>query len=162
MTSLSRVKLSRHFPTIKGTDTSVKETAEWIHYLPHHAVNRHNKDNTNVRVVYNVSVRCGGPSLNDWLHTCSKFHQQIFDLLLRFRTHLVTHAADVRKAFLMIQIAEVDQDILRLLWIGDITKEQHELWNFDLPELSSKSHQVPSCYTWQFNTTSSTSKLSLP
>ena len=98
----------------KETNISVRETAERIHYLPHHAVIRCDKDTTKVRVVYDASVRYGGgPSLNDCLLTGPKFHQQLFDLLLRFRTHRVVLTADIEKAFLMIQVAERDRDVLR-------------------------------------------------
>ena len=108
----------------KDTDGSVRETPERIHYLPHHAVIRCDKDTTKIRVVYDASARCGGPSLNDCLHTGPKFHQRMFDLLLRFRTHRVALTADIEKAFLMIQMAEEDRDVLRFLWVDDITKEQ--------------------------------------
>ena len=37
--------------TVKETDIPVDETAERIHYLPHHAVLHRDKDTTKVRVV---------------------------------------------------------------------------------------------------------------
>ena len=65
--------------------------------------------------MYDASARYmyeGGPSLNDCLHTGPKFHQRIFDLLLRFRTHCVALTADIDKAFLMVQVAERDRMVL--------------------------------------------------
>ena len=50
----------------------------------------------------------------------------MFDLLVRFRAHRVALTADIEKAFLMIQMAEEDRDVLRFLWINDIRKEQAE------------------------------------
>ena len=91
-----------------------------IHYLPHHAVVRHTKDTTKLRVVYDASARSSGPSLNDCLHAGPKFDQKIFDLLMRFRIHKVAITADVEKAFLMISVSEPDRDTLRFLWVKNI------------------------------------------
>ena len=55
-----------------------------IHYLPHHAVVRQDKENTKVHVVYDASARSDGPSLNDCFHPGPKFDRRIFDLLLKF------------------------------------------------------------------------------
>ncbi len=41
-----------------------------VHYMPHHAVVRRDKDTTKIRVVYDGSARSDGPSLNDCLHAC--------------------------------------------------------------------------------------------
>ena len=67
---------------VELVDTSVRKTTGRLHYLPHHAVVRCDKDTTKVRVVYDASARAGGPSLNDCLHTRPKFNQRIFDLLV--------------------------------------------------------------------------------
>lgn len=70
-----------------------------IHYLPHHPVVRRDKDTTKVRVVYDASARSNGPLLNDYLYTGPKFDQNIFDLILKFRSHKVALLADIEKAF---------------------------------------------------------------
>ena len=57
------------------------------HYLPHHAVVKSDRDTTKLRVVYDASARLGGPSLNDCLYTGPKFNQNIFDILIRFRSY---------------------------------------------------------------------------
>ena len=103
------------------------EDAEKIHYLPHQAVMRRNKETTKVRVVYNASVRSEGPSLNECLHMGPKFKQRILDILLRFCVHRVVVTADVEKAFLMVSIAKHDRDDLCFLWADDVLAEQPKI-----------------------------------
>ena len=95
-----------------------------VHYLPHHPVIRQDKETTKVRVVYDAS------SLNNCLHTGSKYNQRIFETLLRFRTYPVAVVADVEKAFLMILVDPKDHDVLRFLWVKDVTAEEPEIITF--------------------------------
>ena len=87
---------------VEHVENSSVETTNKIHYLPHHAVVRRDKETTKVREVYDASARSAGPSLNDCLHTGPRFDQHIFDLLLRFRTHPIAITADIEKAFLRL------------------------------------------------------------
>ena len=96
--------------------------AERVHYLPHHAVVRRDKDTTKLRTVCDASSKVNGPSLNECLHAGPKFDQKILDTLLRFRIHKVAVAADIEKAFLMIAMTEKDRDALRFLWVDDVSK----------------------------------------
>ena len=77
------------------------DAATKTHYLPHHAIVRHDKDTTKARIVYDASAHSKGPSLNDCLHTGSKFNQKVLEILLRFRSYPVAWIADIEKAFLM-------------------------------------------------------------
>ena len=104
-----------------------EENSKRVHYLPHHAVIRENKDTTKIRIVYDASAKSEGPSLNQCLHAGPKFHQRITDLLLRFRVFPVAVVADIEKAFLMVQVAEEDRDALRFLWVKDLAAEQPEI-----------------------------------
>ena len=107
-------------------DPTTKGKGE-LHYLPHHAVIRRDKETTKLRVVYDASARYGGPSLNDCLHTGPKFNQNVFDILLKFRTYQIALTADIEKAFLMISIDKRDRDALRFLWFDDIQKKQPQI-----------------------------------
>ncbi len=91
-----------------------------VHYLPHHAVVKQEKETTKVRVVYDASARAGGPSLNECLFTGPNFNQKILDILLR--SYPVALVSDIEKAFLMFSISEEDRDVLRFLRIDDDTK----------------------------------------
>ena len=97
-----------------------------IHYLPHHAVIRMDKQTTKIRIVYDASAQDKGISLNDCLLSGPKFEQYILDILLRFRTYRIALVADVEKAFL-IAVSEDDRNALRFLWIDDVEKPQPEL-----------------------------------
>ena len=48
-------------------------SGERVHYLPHHAVIRCDKETTKLRVVYDSSARVDGVSLNDCLYVGPKF-----------------------------------------------------------------------------------------
>ena len=90
-----------------------------VHYLPHHAVIRQDKDTTKVRIVYDASARAQGPSLNDCLHTRPKFNQKILEILLRFCSYPVAWTADIENAFLMISMSPGDRDALCFLWVDN-------------------------------------------
>ena len=94
-----------------------------LHYLPHHPVVREDKQTTKVRIVYDASAKSTGPSLNDCLHAGPSLISDIPDVLMRFRYHQIALAADIEKAFLMVQVAKADRDVLRFLWINDPTSE---------------------------------------
>ena len=100
---------------------------ERIHYLPHHAVVRRDKETTKVRVVYDALARSDGLSLNDCLHAGPKFEQKIMDILLRFRVHRIAVTADIEKAFLMVSVAAKDRDVLRFLWFDDVFADQSDV-----------------------------------
>lgn len=110
-----------------------------IHYLPHHAIIRSQKNTTKLRVVYDASARGSGPSLNDCLYVGPKFQQDMVDILFRFRSHKV---ADIEKAFLMVGVAKKDRDVLRFLWPRNIHAMNLEFG--DLPVLFLELHVAPS------------------
>jgi hypothetical protein len=98
-----------------------------VHYLPHHAVIRRDKETTRLRVVYDASSKSNGILLNSCLYTGPSLSQNIFDILIRFRSFKVAMISDIEKAFLMVSIAEADRNVLRFLWVDDISKEKPEI-----------------------------------
>ena len=111
----------------KVEDTTERTGSNKIHYLPHHAVMQQDKQTTKLRIVYDASAKCDGPSLNECLYTGPKFDQSILNILLRFRTQQVALTADIEKAFLMVSMSQNDRDVLRFLWVDDIKKDPPEL-----------------------------------
>lgn len=103
-------------------------TSNLCHYLPHHAVVRIDRSTTKLRIVYDASARSAdGPSLNDCLNKGPTFNQFIFNILLRFRAYQIALTADLEKAFLQVSVFESDRDVLRFLWVDDVSKEHPEL-----------------------------------
>ena len=98
-----------------------------VHYLPHHAVLRRDKETTKLRVVYDASAPTDGVSLNSCLHTGPSLLPNLLDILVRFRLHKIALIADIENAFLMVAVNEEDRDALRFLWIDDISKENPRL-----------------------------------
>ena len=98
-----------------------------VHYLPHHAVIRRDRETTKLRIVYDASCKSSGTSLNDCLLTGPSLSGKIVDIILRFRTHRKAFVGDIEKAFLNVSVAEEDRDVLRCLWVDDVRKEIPEI-----------------------------------
>ena len=120
-----------------------------VHYLPHHAIVRKDKETTRVRIVYDASARATGCSLNECLHKGPKIEQRILDILLRFRTHRVALTSDIEKAFLMVSISESDRDVLRFLWVKNVNTDPPRHL---CPEIHQSSFWV-SCSPFLLNAT---------
>ena len=115
---------------IERVDETSTTDASRVHCLPHHAIIRRGKKTTKLRIVYDASAKSVGPSLNDCLYSGPSLAENIVDILLRFRCHPTTLVGDVEKAFLMIAIAKEDQDVLRFLWVDDITKDDPKIMTY--------------------------------
>ena len=50
---------------------------ECVHYLPHHAVVRQDKQTSKLRIVYDASAKSSGVSLNECLYVGPKFNQKM-------------------------------------------------------------------------------------
>jgi hypothetical protein len=112
---------------IERVDETSTTNASRVHYLPHHAIIRRDKKTTKLRIVYDASAKSEGPSLNDCLYSGPSLAENIVDILLRFRCHPTALVGDIEKAFLMIAIAKEDRDVLRFLWVDDITKDNPKI-----------------------------------
>ncbi|UYV70054.1 hypothetical protein LAZ67_7001638 [Cordylochernes scorpioides] len=89
---------------------------EGCSYLPHRPVLK-DSHTTPIRPVFDASCKKKGlPSLNQCLEKGDNLIELIPDLLLRFRLGKYGIIADMRKAFLQIQVREEDREFLRFLW----------------------------------------------
>ena len=95
-----------------------------VNFLPHYAVIKNERDTTKTSIVFDASSKTGNnPSLNDCLHSGPCLLPLIFDILLRFRIGDVALVADIKQAFLNIEIDEGDRGFLRFLWVENISEK---------------------------------------
>ncbi|GFX98643.1 uncharacterized protein TNCV_1502211 [Trichonephila clavipes] len=88
-----------------------------IFYLPHRAVIRTDKTTSKLRIVFDASSHAKAQlSLNDCLHTGLNFIPNLFFLLIKFRVNPIAFVADIKMAFLMIEIDESERDFTRFFW----------------------------------------------
>ncbi|GBL96989.1 hypothetical protein AVEN_254050-1 [Araneus ventricosus] len=98
------------------------DTEQITFYLPHREVVRNDRSSSKFRVVFDASSHDGSEvSLNDCLHIGPNLYPDIFDILLRFRLYPIAFTADIKRAFLQIEINEKDRDVSRFLFTDDPT-----------------------------------------
>lgn len=89
-----------------------------VHYLPHRPVIRSDKETTKVRPVFDASAKeKGGKSLNDCLYSGPCLLQRLSDIILRFCMKPIAIVADIKQAFLNIEIKEEHKNFLRFLFV---------------------------------------------
>ncbi|UYV84755.1 hypothetical protein LAZ67_X003341, partial [Cordylochernes scorpioides] len=87
------------------------------YYMPHHPVIREQSTTTKMRVVFDASAKSeNNVSSNQFLHKGPKIQQDVFFILLRFRTYPVAITADIEKMYRQIRIHPEDADYQRILW----------------------------------------------
>ena len=81
-----------------------------VHYLPHHAVVRKERETTKVRVVYDGSAKQSKDerSLNDCLEVGENYIPHVFDQIGKFRWNAIGLTGDIEKAFLQVGINPED------------------------------------------------------
>ncbi|GFU21095.1 integrase catalytic domain-containing protein [Trichonephila clavipes] len=97
-------------------------------YLPHHAVIRSDKTTSLIRIVFDGSAHENGQSsLNQSLYTGPNLHLNILELLSCFRKSPVAFTADVKSAFLQIELDFRDRDFTRFFWTDNLNNEPYVL-----------------------------------
>ena len=77
----------------------------------------------------------GELSLNECLEKGQNMTPHIFEILLRFRSHLIGIIADIEKAFHQIVIDEGDRDFLRFLWFDNIADSKPRIIQYRFTRL---------------------------
>ena len=120
--------LKRHEDT--GYVTAVKPEATDGWFLPHFPITRPEATTTKVRVVFDASAKCGGTSLNDYLHAGPKLQRELPHILLRFRAKPVAIVADVAEMYLQIELCETDRKYHRFLWRDMNTSQRPTVYEY--------------------------------
>jgi hypothetical protein len=88
------------------------DDSDGSYYLPHHGVIREDKETTKLRVVFDGSAKPNeeSPSINDCLEKGPNLVPNLFDTVIKFRSHPIGIVADIEKAFHQIQISPEDSE----------------------------------------------------
>lgn len=87
------------------------------YYLPHHAVIKQTSTTSKIRVVFDGSAKAtNNVSLNDILLVGPTIQEDLYNILLRFRTHHVVLIADIEKMYRQIDVHPDDRNLQHILW----------------------------------------------
>ena len=89
-----------------------------VHFLPHHPIEKLDRETTKTRVVFDGSD--GNPSLNDCLDKGENLVPLLFDVLIRSRFYKVALISDIKEAFLNVGLNKEFRDFVRFLWYDDV------------------------------------------
>ena len=97
-----------------------------VNFLPHLAIIREERTTSTVRVVFDASCKSqyDDLSLNDRLESGPNYIPLFFDVIVRFRVHIIALIADIEKAFLWMETRREDRDYLRFLWLDEVSGDK--------------------------------------
>ncbi|XP_055906004.1 uncharacterized protein LOC129941403 [Eupeodes corollae] len=94
-----------------------------VNYIPHHCVLKPDSSTTKLRVVFDASCKTSsGKSLNDILKVGPTLQDDIFTILVRFRTHRFVLMADITQMYRQILVSPKDTNTQCILWRNYKTK----------------------------------------
>jgi hypothetical protein len=87
------------------------------YYLPHHPVFKAASTTTKTRVVFDAGAKTStGLSLNDILQVGPTVQQDLYSLVLRFRTHQTYFTVDIAQMYRQVAMNPQDRNLQRILW----------------------------------------------
>ena len=95
--------------------SDLEKPPEQVFYLPMHTVRKDSSTSTTVRIVFDVSAKSTGMSLNDKLlvgHTVHPPHKYF----AFFRFHRIALTTDVSKMYRAVRLVDSDKDLHRFVW----------------------------------------------
>jgi len=94
-----------------------QEGKSTCYFLPHHPVFKETSSTTKTRVVFDGGAKTSnGLSLNDILQMGATVQQDLYSIVLWFRTHQGCFTADIAKMYHQIVVHPQDRDLQRILW----------------------------------------------
>src|SRR5436190_9481034 len=93
------------------------------YYIPHHAVIKDSSSTTKLRVVFNASAKStSGVSLNDIMMTGPQVQNDLFSILIRFRTYKYVFSADIEKMYRQVLIDSSQHNLQNIIWRNNINE----------------------------------------
>ncbi|KYQ57720.1 hypothetical protein ALC60_03312 [Trachymyrmex zeteki] len=94
------------------------------YYIPHHAVLKGSSLTIKLRVVFDASCKSNtGISLNECLSVGPTLQEDLFSILLRFRTFQYVITADIAQMYRQVLIDESQTSLQTIFWRADPTEE---------------------------------------
>ena len=94
-----------------------EDTTDSGYYIPHFPVIRMDKDTTKTRIVFDASAKDRNRmSLNGTMYPGPKLQNDLFQVLVNFRSKPVALASDISEMYLQIKMFEEDRKYHRFLW----------------------------------------------
>lgn len=107
---------------------AIDQASETGYFLPHHSVLKESSLTTKLRVVFDASAKTSsGYSLNDCLMVGPTIQDDLFSILIRFRTHKIALTADIEKMYRQVCLSENEKEYHRILWRSN-AKDQLKIY----------------------------------
>ena len=119
-----------------------KITPGHVHYLPYRAAIRENNETIQLNIVFDASSKAKGERcLNGILYSGPCLLPYLYGILLRFPAGKFGLVANIKQAFLQIEITEEHRDLLSFLWFKNIN---------DIPTYTYHVSIHPCCFRINF------------